>query len=211
MNYITDISQLDQSKKYTYADYLTWQLKERIELIMGQIFRMSPAPSSRHQQIVSAIHANIYNYLKNNNGCQVFPAPFDVVLPSPSGTQDSVVQPDITVICDLSKITRKGCMGAPDLVVEVASPSSVKKDLHEKYALYEQHGIKEYWLALSAERSLIIFPLNDDGVYQAAKPLTRGDKAVSRVLRSFELELDEIFPTLAGEPEEGYGMEYMRI
>ncbi|HET8838464.1 MAG TPA: Uma2 family endonuclease, partial [Flavobacteriaceae bacterium] len=136
MDYITDISKLDQSKRYTYADYLTWRVKERIELIMGKIFRMSPAPSSEHQQIVSALHSNIYQYLKNKS-CRVFPAPFDVVLPSSSGKQDNVVQPDISVICDLSKITEKGCTGAPDLVVEVVSKTSVKKDLHEKYALYE--------------------------------------------------------------------------
>lgn len=102
-------------------------------------------------------------------------------------------------------------MGAPDLVVEVVSKTSVNKDLHEKYTLYEQHGIKEYWLVLPAERSLIIFTLGDDGVYQAAKPLTRGDKAASSVLADFELDLDEIFPTLAEEPEEGYGLEVHRI
>lgn len=210
MNYITDIRQLDQSKEYTYADYLTWRLKERIELIMGRIFQMSPAPSSEHQQVVSALHANIYQYLKNKS-CRVFPSPFDVVLPSPSGKQNSVVQPDITVICDLSKITKKGCMGAPDLVVEVISKSSVKKDLHEKYVLYELLGIKEYWLVLPAGRSLIIFTLDDQGIYQAAKPLTRGDKAVSRVLPGFTIELDEVFANIVEEPEEGYGMEMRRV
>jgi Uma2 family endonuclease len=210
MNYITEIHQLDPSKQYTYADYLTWQMKERIELIMGKIFRMSPAPSSEHQQIVSALHGNIYYHLKNQS-CQVFPSPFDVVFPSPSGKQDSVVQPDITVICDASKITEKGCMGAPDLVVEVVSKTSVKKDLHEKYSLYEQHGVKEYWLVLPVERSLIIFTLDKRGIYRAAKPLTKGDTAASHVLEGIEIDLDEVFPTLAEEPEEGYGMEYTRI
>lgn len=223
---ITDISGLDQSKEYTYSDYLTWRLKERIELIMGRIFRMSPAspdeasggdagersraPSSEHQQIVSALHGNLYQHLKDKS-CRVFPAPFDLVLSSPSGKQDSVVQPDITVICDLSKITDKGCMGAPDLVVEVVSKTSVNKDLHEKYTLYEQHRVKDYWLVLPAERSLMIFTLDDEGIYQAAKPLTRGDTATSRVLPGLAIELDDIFPALAEEPEEGYGMEYMRI
>lgn len=121
---ITDIHQLDQSRRYTYADYLTWQLKDRIELIMGKIFRMSPAPSSAHQHVVSAIHGNIYQHVRHQT-CKVFPAPFDVVLPMPSGSVDTVVQPDVTVICDASKITGRGCMGPPDLVVEVASPDSV--------------------------------------------------------------------------------------
>lgn len=210
MDYITDISQLDQGKQYTYADYLTWRLKDRIELIMGRIFRMSPAPSSEHQQIVSALHGNLYQYLKKRT-CQVFPSPFDVVLPSPSGTLDTVVQPDITVICDLSKITKRGCMGSPDLVVEVVSKASVKKDLHEKYSLYERCGIKEYWLVLPAERSLILFTLDDAGVYQPSKPLTRGDKITSPSLPGLEIDLDEIFPDIVEEPEEGYGSEMRRV
>lgn len=211
MSSITDINQLDHSKRYTYADYLTWRLKERIELIMGRIFPMSPAPSSGHQQIVSALHGNIYQYIKNKS-CRVFPAPFDVVLPSPSGNLDTVVQPDITVICDLTKITAKGCMGAPDLVVEVVSKASVRKDLHDKYALYERNRVREYWLVLPAKRSLKVFTLDDHGVYQAAKPLTRGDKISSRVLPGLEIELDEIFRDVVEEPEEeGYGMGMRRV
>jgi Uma2 family endonuclease len=210
MSDITDIRQLDQSKEYSYADYLTWHLKERIELIVGRIFRMSPAPGSEHQHIVSALHGNLYQFLKHET-CRVFPAPFDVVLPSRSGRQDSVVQPDITVICDVSKITAKGCMGAPDIVVEVVSKASIKKDLHEKYALYEQHGVREYWLVLPAERSLIVFSLDDQRLYRAAKPLTAGDTLRSGVLAGIEIDLDEIFPALAEEPEEGYGMEYERV
>lgn len=209
MSYITDIGQLDKKKAYTYADYLTWQFKDRVELIMGRIFRMSPAPSSEHQQIVSALHANIYQHLRKKD-CRVFPSPFDVALPSPSGNLDTVVQPDITVICDLSKITERGCTGAPDLVVEVVSKSSIRKDLHEKYALYEASGIKEYWMVLPTDRSLIIFTL-DAGVYQAAKPLTRGDKVVSHVLAGLEIDLDEIFPNIMEEPEEGYGTAVKRI
>jgi hypothetical protein len=120
MSTITDINQLDQSKNYTYADYLTWRLKDRIELIMGRIFRMSPAlpdeagrsraPSSEHQQTLSALHGNMYQFVKKKD-CQVFPSPCDVALPSPSAKLDTAVQPDITVICDLSKITEKGCLG----------------------------------------------------------------------------------------------------
>lgn len=226
MDYITDISQLDQGKQYTYADYLTWRLKDRIELIMGRIYPMFPAspdeaegggagkrswaPSSEHQQIVLALLGNLYQYLKKR-ACKVFPAPFDVVLPSLSGTLDTVVQPDITVICDLSKITKRGCMGSPDLVVEVVSKASVKKDLHEKYSLYERCGIKEYWLVLPAERSLIMFTLDDAGVYQPSKPLTRGDKITSPSLPGLEIDLDEIFPDLVEEPEEGYGSEMRRV
>ena len=207
---VTDINQLDQSKRYAYADYLTWQLEDRIELIMGKIFRMSPAPSSEHQQIVSALHAHMYQYV-NKKRCRIFPSPFDVVLPSPSGNLDTVVQPDITVICDVLKITERGCTGAPDLVVEVVSRSSIKKDLHEKYALYEASGVKEYWIVLPNDRSLIIFTLDENGLYQSAKPLIRGDKVVSRVLTGLEIDLDEIFPDLTHEPEEGYGSAVRRV
>lgn len=210
MTLITDIRQLDPSKLYSYADYLTWQLKERIELIMGRIFRMSPAPSSEHQRIVSALHGNMYQYVRHKS-CHVFPAPFDVVLPSPSGDLNTVVQPDIAVICDRSKITDRGCMGAPDLVVEVVSRGSVKKDLHEKYALYEQHRVREYWLVLPSERSLIIFNLDDAGMYQASKPLTSGDQASSAVLQGLTIDLNEIFPDVVEEVEEGYGLEITRL
>lgn len=210
MHMVTDINQLDHSKHYTYADYLTWRLKDRIELIMGKIFRMSPAPSSEHQEIVSALHAHMYQYV-NKRRFRIFPSPFDVALPSPSGSLDTVVQPDIVVICDLSKITERGCTGAPDLVVEVVSKSSIKKDLHEKYSLYERCGVKEYWMVLPAERSLIVFTLDENGVYQAAKPLTRGDRVASRVLAGLEIDLDEIFPDLMHEPEEGYGSAVRRL
>ena len=171
---------------------------------------MSPAPSSEHQLIVSALHGNIYPHLKHS-GCRVFPAPFDVVLPSPSGKLDTVVQPDITVTCDLSKITNKGCMGAPDLVIEVVSTGSIKKDLHEKFALYERSGVREYWLVLPAERSLIVFTLDESGRYRASKPLTRGDSVMSDVLSGLEISLDEIFPDMVEEPDEGYGMEMQRL
>ena len=200
---ITDINQLDFSKSYTYADYLTWQFQDRVELIMGKIFRMSPAPTSKHQSIVSAIHGNLYHFLKGKV-CRVFPAPFDVQLPLKLKVNNNVVQPDITVICDPSKIVKEGCHGAPDLVVEVVSKSSVKKDLHEKFELYEMAGIPEYWLVNPNDRSLIIFTLNQQGQYQASKPLTSGDVATSQVLTGFAVDLDEVFINLVEEPEEGY-------
>jgi len=107
MKPITDISQLDVSKSYIYADYLTWQFTDRVELIMGKIFKMSPAPSSQHQHITVAISSSIYQFIKNKP-CKVFPAPFDVLLPDSSGVKNTVVQPDITVVCDVSKITKAG-------------------------------------------------------------------------------------------------------
>lgn len=208
MNYIYHIDKLDKNKEYTYADYLTWQFRERVELIMGKMFRMSPAPSSLHQQIVSSLHGTIYQQLKRKK-CKVFPAPFDVVLPSPSGLLNTVVQPDISIICDNSKITEKGCVGPPDLIIEVASKSTIKKDLHEKYKLYEQAGVREYWYVYPHDRSLIIFTLNE-GIYSASKPLTKGDTAISAIT-GLRIELDDIFLDAAEEPEEFYGTEMNRI
>jgi len=210
MKPITDIGQLDLTKRYTYADYLTWQFTDRVELIMGKIFNMSPAPSSQHQHITVAISSGIYQFLRNKP-CKVFTAPFDVLLPDSSGVKNTVVQPDITVVCDSSKITKEGCTGAPDLVVEVISKSSVKKDLHEKFGIYEQAGVKEYWIVQPQDRSLIIFTLTEAGQYQPSKPLTKGDIATSQVLPGLKIDLDEVFIDLVEEPEELYPLDLKRI
>lgn len=210
MKPITDIGQLDLTKSYTYADYLTWQFTDRVELIMGKIFKMSPAPSSRHQHAVSVIHGTIFQFLKGKP-CKVFPAPFDVSLPDGSGVSQTVVQPDITVICDPARITEKGCNGAPDMVVEVISKSSVKKDLHEKYGIYEKAGVKEYWIVQPEDRTLIIFTLTEAGHYQPSKPLTKGDMATSQVLPGLKLHLDEIFIDLVEDPEEFYDAGVKRV
>lgn len=210
MKPITDIGQLDLSKNYTYADYLTWQFTDRVELIMGKIFKMSPAPSSRHQHAVSVIHGTIFQFLKGKP-CKVFPAPFDVSLPDASGVSQTVVQPDITVICDPSRITEQGCNGAPDMVVEVISKSSVKKDLHEKYGIYEKAGVKEYWIVQPQDRTLIIFTLTEAGHYQPYKPLTTGDIATSQVLPGLAIDLDGVFSDLIEEPEEFYEAGVKRV
>ena len=210
MKPITDINQLDLTKSYTYTDYLTWQFQERVELILGKIFKMSPAPTSRHQYAVSVIQATVFHFLKGKP-CKVFPAPFDVTLPNASGVNNTVLQPDITVVCDPSKITEQGCHGTPDLVVEVISKSSVKKDLHEKYSVYENAGVKEYWIVNPHDRSLIIFILDEMNHYQPSKPLTRGDKAHSIVLPGFELDLDELFVDVVEEPEASYPEGTVRI
>lgn len=210
MKEITQFSKLDLSKSYTYADYLTWRFQERVELILGKVFKMSPAPTSRHQYAVSVIQATIFQFLKGKP-CKVFPAPFDVSLPDAHGIYNTVVQPDITVVCDAAKITEQGCQGAPDLVVEVLSKSSVKKDLHEKYGIYEQAGVKEYWIVHPHDRSLIIFILDKTGQYLPSRPLTRGDKASSYVLPGFEIDLDELFIDLLEEPEEGYHPGAIRV
>jgi Uma2 family endonuclease len=206
---ITDINQLDFSKQYTYADYLTWKFQERVELIFGKIFRMSPAPSSKHQHASVVISSAIYQYLKGKP-CRVFTAPFDVILPL-KNVKNNVVQPDVIVICNPAIITEKGCEGVPDLVVEIVSKSSVTRDLHEKYKLYELSGVREYWVVHPQDKTLIVFVLGNDGNYIPAKPLTKGDVATSQILPGLQVNLDELFMDVVEEPEEGYHPNAVRI
>jgi Uma2 family endonuclease len=213
MKYITDINLLDPDKNYTYADYLLWRFKERIELIRGKIFRMSPAPSSGHQGIVTVLISAFHQFLKNKK-CKVFPAPFDVRLPEYPGEQDqdteTIVQPDITVICDPYKIDEKGCKGAPDLIVEVLSPNSVSKDLHEKFEVYEKARVREYWVVHPTEKTITAFILKN-GKYETAKPLTVGDQISSVVIPGFALSLAEVFPESFKEPEPEYETKTRRL
>lgn len=213
MKYLTDINLLDPEKHYTYADYLLWRFKERIELIRGKIFRMTPAPSASHQSIVTALVSSIHQFLKHNK-CKVFPSPFDVRLPEYLGEEDkdteTIVQPDITVICDVDKIDEKGCKGTPDLIVEVLSPNSVSKDLHEKYEIYEKVGVTEYWVVHPVEKTIIAFVL-EKGKYRTTKPLTIGDRISSVILPGFTLSLDEIFTDSFKEPEPEYEVIVRRL
>jgi Uma2 family endonuclease len=213
MRQITELNQLDLNKSYTYADYLTWQFQERVELIMGKIFSMSPAPKSQHQQIVVRVTSAIFNFLKKKH-CKVFPSPFDVRLPvtNKKGELNTVVQPDICVICDLAKIDEDGCNGAPDLVIEIVSKHSVTRDLHEKYDLYEKCGVQEYWILHPNDKTLTLFFLNQQGKYVPSKPLTYGDTPKSHVLPGLSIDLNEVFEDVVKEPEEGYLPEgYVRL
>ncbi len=167
---ITDINQLDLNKRYTYADYLTWQFDERVELIRGKVFRMSPAPSMSHQWVSGELFFQIKTYLKATS-CQVFTTPFDVRLPLPPQHQlpektDTIVQPDISVICDLSKLDDRGCHGAPDWIIEILSKSTAPKDLTEKFDLYQHAGVREYWIIHPHEQTVLAYVLNAQGTYQ---------------------------------------------
>ena len=163
---IKSIDQLDFTKQYTYADYLTWQFDERVELIKGWISRMSPAPLVRHQLISMELSSEIYTYLKGKS-CSVFAAPFDVRLTNkrkslPDKSIISVVQPDISVICDIEKLDDKGCVGAPDWIIEILSPGNTKKEMKEKFSVYEENGVREYWVVYPAYFQVQVFDLIND-------------------------------------------------
>jgi Uma2 family endonuclease len=177
--YVTDINELDFSKQYTYADYLTWRFNERVELIKGWLYKMSPAPRRVHQKIEGVLFYEFFSFLKNSK-CEVYQSPFDVRLKRNKGQDDeidTVVQPDICVICDKSKLDDAGCLGAPDLIVEVLSDSTAKKDYNEKFNLYEENGVKEYWIANPATQTIEIFSLINEkyeslGLYNEREGIT---------------------------------------
>ena len=164
MSQITDFSQLDLKKQYTYADYLTWNFDDRLELIKGWIYKMSPAPRRKHQKVSFQLLMSFGNYFKTKS-CEVYEAPFDVRLKKNKGSDsevNTVVQPDISVFCDLSKLDDRGAIDAPDLVVEITSDSTMKKDYNEKFNLYEENGVQEYWIVNPDSKSMEIFTKVED-------------------------------------------------
>ncbi|NHE57162.1 Uma2 family endonuclease [Cyclobacterium plantarum] len=183
---------------YSYADYLTWQLDEMVELIRGKVFRQAAAAPRRIHQEVSMILANrFYEFLKEKT-CKVYPAPFDVRLPLASRRHediDTVVQPDLCVVCDPNKLDELGCVGAPDLIVEILSPGNNKIEIQLKYEVYETSGVKEYWVVHPDERTLLIYTL-EAGKYRPSRLFTFGDRIRSQALPGFVLDLDEVFGEL---------------
>ena len=196
--------------KFTYKEYCSWPDDERWELIDGVAYDMCAAPTSNHQWISSELARKIGNYLENKQ-CKTFSAPFDVMLPlfpiEDENNIDTIVQPDISVICDLSKIIEMGCLGAPDLIVEILSPSTSKKDLNEKFQLYEKHGVKEYWIVDPGNKYIRVFHLitegkksgkYDDGtlVPPANRREDKNNIAESLVLEGFKVNVKELFDSL---------------
>ncbi len=165
-------------RRYTYADYRTWPDDERWELIDGVAWNMSPAPSPWHQSLLGELYLQVAPSLRGTP-CLVFLAPFDVLLPEtgnqPEDDVPNVVQPDLTVVCDASRITKRGCFGSPDWVVEILSPWTLKKDLDAKFALYEHHGVREYWVIDPGSRTVHVYRRERSGKY--GDPLILGEDA----------------------------------
>lgn len=186
---ISQIADIDFSRTYSYADYFRWEFEERLELIKGKIFRMSPAPSLTHQRLCGLIYVKLYAYLSGKT-CEVFVSPFDVRLPAVSLKDEAiftVVQPDVCVVCDARKLDERGCLGAPDLVIEVLSPGNNRKELVDKFLIYEEAGIKEYWIINSEKRLLVIYQLNGKGKYEKA------NNPVSAIFPDFNLNVNDLF------------------
>jgi len=203
--YVDNIDDLDFSKTYTYADYLLWRFKERVELYKGKIFKMSPAPSTSHQRTILSLTRIFDNYFQHHK-CELFVAPFDVqLIPS---EKSSVVQPDLCVVCDASQLDERGCHGAPNLVVEILSKGNSKKEIKNKYDLYEEAGVKEYWIVDYMRRTVLINVLNDQKVFQPQRLRTEGDQVTSTIFPELVCDVDAIFLGVEDqfrEPEPMYG------
>ncbi len=184
--------------RYSYADYLNWDFDVMVELIKGKIFKQAAAaPKRNHQRISVVVTTELYIFLKGKT-CRVYEAPFDVRLPVKSKRNediDTVVQPDICVICDPAKLDDAGCIGAPDLIVEILSPGNNRKELRNKYEVYEESGVREYWIIHPDEQTVLIYTLKE-GKYQPSRLFTSGDIVESNCIEGFKLDLEEVFSDL---------------
>ena len=180
---------------YTYTDYLTWDDGKRYELIYGQVYLMTPAPFRRHQEILGELFRQISMYLFDKE-CKVYTAPFDVRLPEGDKKGEeilTVVQPDIVVVCDEDKLDKRGCKGAPDLIIEIISPSSGGRDRKVKRGLYERHGVREYWLVDYIEKTLEVYLLNKENRYEKSVVYLEEDKVSVKVLSDLKINLSYVF------------------
>ena len=182
--------------RFTYADYLTWDDDQQWELIDGVAFCMSPGPNRLHQKWLGELHRQIANYLEAKP-CEVYLAPFDVRLSDSTDASDeetiTVVQPDIIVVCDHDKLDDRGVKGAPDLVVEIISPSTAKRDITTKYELYQRYGVKEYWLMYPNDRTLLVYRLSDNSKYAAADVFGESDIVPVPLLGDLTIDMGKVF------------------
>lgn len=194
---ITSLDQLDFKKQYTYADYIKWQFQERVELLKGLIFPMAVS-SVIHQRISGELYWHLASFFRKNK-CDVFHAPFDVRLPLPKNKIkddkiETIVQPDLCVICDTSKLDKQGCIGAPDLVVEILSSGNSKREMRDKFELYEQAGVLEYWIVDPHRRTVLVYVLKENKLMALGRPLTDEDDLISPTFQGLSISLAEVFP-----------------
>ena len=184
----------EEKPRYTFADVLTWEEKERIEIINGEAFMMA-TPSRIHQGIVAELTRQFGNYLEGKQ-CRVYPAPFAVRLFEREGDSpddvDTMVEPDLSIVCDKNKLDQRGCKGAPDMVIEILSPSSLRHDRLVKLNLYQRAGVREYWIVSPDEQTVQVFLLRD-GSLQLHEVYDRQGVAKVNVLDGCFIELSKVF------------------
>ena len=189
------------NQRYSYADYLSWTDDKMRELLNGIVYTFS-APFRDHAKFISDFFIKAGSFIKKRKGrCEIYTAPFDVRLPLNGRTEDdkiyNVVQPDICVVCDPSKLDEKGCLGAPDLIVEVVSLNTIRRDLYEKFNLYQDAGVREYWVAYPKDKAVTVFILQEDGKYDSGTTYQAIIDEKARIpvhtLKGLSIGLDELF------------------
>ncbi len=182
-----------EKENYTFADALTWGENEHIEIICGEAYMMSP-PGRRHQEILLELSRQLSNFLLDKT-CKVYAAPFAVrpfaKKEDAPEDEDTLLEPDITVVCDPEKLDDFGCKGAPDMVIEILSPSTRRHDLSVKYRLYQRAGVREYWIVDPEGKTVQVHKL-EEGLYNAAEVYTRGAVPVG-LWEGFSIDLDRVF------------------
>ena len=182
-------------ERYNYSNYQEWPDHERWELIDGIAYDMSPAPSRKHQKILGELYRQISTYLLDKN-CDAYMAPFDVRFPGPGEREEeieTVLQPDISVICDPAKLDEKGCLGSPDLIIEIVSPATVRKDMREKLFTYEKFGVKEYWVIHPVDQILMVFKLLPDKKYGRPDIFSSLDQVKVGIFSDLTINLTTVF------------------
>ena len=184
-----------KTERFTYSDYLTWNGDERWEIIEGIPYSMSPAPNRRHQEFLGIIFNPISNYLKGKK-CKVYVAPFDVRFAASFNDDyliESVVQPDISVFCDEKKLDDRGAKGPPDWIIEILSPATASKDLHEKLLLYQKYGVKKYWIVNLELETISKLVLDKTGKYLPGKEHHKKEIISPEIFPELVFNLDELF------------------
>ncbi len=182
-------------QRYTYGDYLEWDDGERWELIDGETFNMSQSPLRIHQEILGNLLLQLGNQLDGKT-CEVYPRPFDVRFPMGAEKEEdiiNVVQPDISVICDPEKLDDKGCLGAPDFIIEILSPGNPRHDKMKKFNLYEMAGVKEYWMITPQGQMVEVFLLSPAGSYGRPQLYSEQDVVPITVLTDISIDLGKVF------------------
>jgi Uma2 family endonuclease len=185
-------------ERFTYRHYRTWPDSERWGLIEGHAWAMSPAPLRAHQKLSMRSSGWINSFLEGKP-CEIYAAPFDVLFPEADEGNDevaTVVQPDVVVICDKSKLTKSGARGAPDWVIEILSPRTAKKDFETKFHLYERHGVREYWIVDPGAAAIHAWRLGENGSFGEETLYEDGENAASAVLEGLGIDAKGLFANL---------------
>jgi len=185
-----------EDQSYTYADYLSWPEEERVEILGGRPY-LQAAPSRIHQKVLSEIHRQIANYLLDRE-CEVYPAPFHVVLdPDEEYEKETdrkhVLEPDISIICDKEKLDDRGCKGSPDLIIEIVSPSTAKRDKIGKFNIYEQAGVREYWIIEPEDKIVSVFTLQNNRRFGRPDLYTEENQVSVSIFEDLIIDLKMVF------------------